>query len=430
MDRVTCSGCSLLCDDIIVRTDGLFIDEVYGACKRGKERFDQITAKNRITSPLIRKNGKLEKVSWEEALDKAVELLKKSQNPLLYGFSTVTCEAQQKGIELARKINGFIDSNSSICQGEALKVAQETGMTLTTLTEVINKADLLVFWGFNPAESIPRLLNKTVFSRGKFRMTGREIKTVVVIDPIKTASFGIFQIRDIGLQIKPNSDGELIKAIKDALNTNGTIPSEGAAGIDKDEIKRFYLNLTEAENGVLFLGQGLLNPIGEVDLIKEVLELVEIINKRQKKGRVSVIPVGGHYNMNGFDQIALSMLGKNYSLKFINNELSEAEDSIISIIQRGEFDLSVIVGTDPISHFPHALSSKLAAKPLIVIDNKASAATAMAEIVLPSTISGIENGGLAFRLDHVPVELKKIISPPSNLKTDEEILQEIITKLE
>ena len=40
MNRVTCSGCSLLCDDIIVRTDGLYIHEVMGACLKGKERFD------------------------------------------------------------------------------------------------------------------------------------------------------------------------------------------------------------------------------------------------------------------------------------------------------------------------------------------------------------------------------------------------------
>ena len=63
MKRIPCAGCSLLCDDIIVRTDGLFIDEVVGACLKGKERFDQITAKNRVLNPLIRKKDILEKSS-------------------------------------------------------------------------------------------------------------------------------------------------------------------------------------------------------------------------------------------------------------------------------------------------------------------------------------------------------------------------------
>ncbi|MFX1314812.1 MAG: hypothetical protein ACFE9T_03045 [Promethearchaeota archaeon] len=70
MMKVPCSGCSLLCDDIIIRSDGLFIDEVIGACLKGKERFDQVTVKNRILSPMIRENNKIIKSSWEEALKK------------------------------------------------------------------------------------------------------------------------------------------------------------------------------------------------------------------------------------------------------------------------------------------------------------------------------------------------------------------------
>ena len=167
--RVKCTGCSLLCDDIIIKSNGLYIDEVYGACLKGKERFDQITSKNRILSPLIRKNGDLVKIA----------------------------------------------SNSSICQGKVLNTSKQTGMTLTTISEVINKTDLLIFWGANVAESIPRLLNKALFSRGKFRMTGREIKTIIIIDPVKTASFGVMGVRDIALQINPGKDLELIRALKE-----------------------------------------------------------------------------------------------------------------------------------------------------------------------------------------------------------------------
>ena len=177
--RIECTGCSLLCDDIIIKTDGLYIDEIIGACLKGKEKFDQVTSKNRILSPFVRKNSELEKISHSKALEEAIKIIKNSSKPLLYGFSTVSCQAQLKGIELAKITNGLIDSNSIICQGKVLNAAKQTGMTLTTISEVINKADLLIFWGANVAESIPRLLNKTVFSRGKFRMTGREIKTVI-----------------------------------------------------------------------------------------------------------------------------------------------------------------------------------------------------------------------------------------------------------
>ncbi|MFX1380693.1 MAG: formylmethanofuran dehydrogenase subunit B [Promethearchaeota archaeon] len=427
--RVICSGCSLLCDDIIVRSDGLYIDEVLGACLKGKERFDQVIAKNRILNPQVRKNGVLEKVSFNEALNKVINIIKNSSNPLLYGFSTVSCEAQLKGIELAELINGFIDSNSVICQGRVLNTSKETGITLTTITEIINKADLLILWGANAAESIPRLLNKALFSRGKFRMTGREIKTLIVIDPVKTASFGVMGVRDVALQIKTGKDIDLIHVLKEECCKADSIPNTGVAGIDKDDLKRLLLHLTGAENGVIFIGQGLLRPQSGENVIKELLELIQLINEKQEKGRMSVIMLAGHYNMAGFDHIALSSFGKNHSLQFSNNRLIETTETIVSKIEKEDFDCSIIIGTDPVSHFPSRLSKKIMKKPLILIDNKQSATSYIADIIIPSAITGIECGGLAYRIDHVPIELKKILNPPSNIHNDEEILSKIIDLL-
>jgi len=429
MKRYPCSGCSLLCDDIIVNSDGLFIDKVIGACLKGKERFDQVSAQNRIISPMIRKNDELINVSWEEALAKTVEIIKNSSAPLLYGFSNVTCEAQRAGMDLAREINGFIDSNASICQGKILNKAKSQGINLTTITEIINKGDLIILWGANPAETIPRLLNKVLFSRGKFRMTGREIKTLVIIDPVKTASFRVMGVRDLALIIEPDKDIELIQMLKEECCSADSIPSGGVAGIDKNDLKRLLLHLTGAENGVIILGQGVIQPHADYDLIDELLDLVQLINARQVKGRISLLLLGGHYNMAGFDHVALSSYGVSGKLQFENKKLVKSEDTIISKINKENFDCSIIVGTDPISHLPHSLSSKLARKPLILIDNHSSATSRIADVVLPTTITGIESGGLVYRIDQVPVELKKILNPPNDIPSDEELLNQLIKKL-
>ncbi len=429
-ERVICSGCSLLCDDIIIKSDGLYIDEVIGACLKGKERFDQVTAKNRILNPLIKKDGELTKVTFDEAIEKTLTIIKNSSKPLLYGFSTVNCEAQLKGIELASLINGFIDSNSIICQGKVLNIAKETGLSLTTIAEAINKADLLILWGANAAESIPRLLNKVLFSRGKFRMTGREIKTLIIIDPVKTASFGVMGVRDIALQIKTAKDIDLIRVLKEECCNADGFPDAGVAGIDKDDLKRVLLHLTGTENGIIFIGQGLLKSQNGDNAIKELLELVQLINVKQEKGRISVIMLGGHYNMLGFDHVALSNYGKNHSLQFSNHQLAETSYTIITKIEKDDFDCSIIVGTDPISHFPTQLSKKLMSKPLILIDNKQTATSYVADVIIPSSITGIENGGMVYRIDHIPLNLKKIINPPNNIFSDEEIIKKIIESLE
>ena len=430
MKRVTCTGCSLLCDDIIIRTDGLFIDEVVGTCLKGKEHFDQITAKNRVLHPLVKKQEKLEKASWDEAYRKSIDLLKTAKNPLLYGFSTSSCEAQLKGIELAKELNAFISSNAAICQGRVLEASKENGLTLTSISEVINKADLIISWGANVAESIPRLLNKILFSRGKFRMTGREIKTFVIIDPVQTASFGVMGVRDIALKIEPNKDIELIRLLKEECCTAGSIPSEGAAGLDSNDLKRLLLHLTGAEYGVILVGQGLLTPHKDYDLLKEFLELIELIQSKQEKGRITLMLLGGHYNMAGFDQISLANFGTNGILQFKNNESVDIEENLVSKIDSENFDVSIFVGTDPISHLPYKLSKKLLKHPIIVIDNKHSATVDVADIVLPSSITGIENSGIAIRLDQVPINLQKIVNPPNNLPSDEEILTNLLEKLQ
>ncbi|NVM19104.1 MAG: formylmethanofuran dehydrogenase subunit B [Candidatus Lokiarchaeota archaeon] len=425
MKRFTCSGCSLLCDDIIVKSDGLFVTEVIGACLKGKERFDQVSAKNRITNPMIRKDGELKQVSWDEAYKKAIEIIKNSSNPLLYGFSNVTCEAQEAGMKLAQEINGFIDSNASICQGKFLKKAKNLGINLTTITEIINKGDLIILWGANPAETIPRLLNKVLFSRGKFRMTGREIKTLVIIDPIKSASFRVMGVRDLPLIIEPNKDIDLIRILKEECCSANSIPSKGVAGLDQSDLKRLLLHLTGAENGVIILGQGVIQPHPDYDLVEELLELIQMINERQVKGRISLLLMGGHFNMAGFDHVALSGYGAFGKIEFKNNQVINTEDTIISKIKKDDFDSSIIVGTDPIAHLPQSLSSKMVKKPLILIDNHSTATSHIAEVVLPTSITGIESGGMAYRLDHVPIEFQKIINAPNNLPSDEKLLSKL-----
>ncbi len=429
MKKVPCSGCSLLCDDLIVKTDGIYIDEIVGACIKGKERFDQVISPNRLLTPLMRKGQDLQPVSWEEAINAAVEIIKKSERPILYGFSNSSCEAQLKGVELARTINGFIDSNATICQGRVLNRAKETGIALTSLSEIINKADVLVFWGANPAESIPRLLNKVLFSRGKFRLTGREIKTLISIDPVKTATLGVMGIRDLALQVKPNEDLSLIRILKEECCKEDCIPSSGVAGIEKSDLKRLLVNITNAEYAVIFVGQGLLNSRTNENTIKELLELVEMINLKQQKGRIGLILLGGHFNMTGFAQVALSCVGKNDSLEFSKGELVNTNDTIVSKIERDDFDTSIFVGTDPISHLPRALSSKLASKPIILIDNFKTASYYAADVVLPTAITGIECAGLAYRLDSVPIEFKRIVNPPNNIPSDYELLTRLLNKI-
>jgi formylmethanofuran dehydrogenase subunit B len=57
-------------------------------------------------------------------------------------------------------------------------------------------------------------------------------------------------------------------------------------------------------------------------------------------------------------------------------------------------------------------------------------ATAMlADIVFPSAFVGIEVEGTAYRMDNVPLPLKKVVESPEGILSDETILKKILEEV-
>jgi formylmethanofuran dehydrogenase subunit B len=80
------------------------------------------------------------------------------------------------------------------------------------LGEVKNRADLIVYWGGNPAECHPRHFTKyTLTQKGKFVPNGRKGRTMILVDIRETPSG---RAADIFLQIRPTKDFEVITALR------------------------------------------------------------------------------------------------------------------------------------------------------------------------------------------------------------------------
>jgi formate dehydrogenase alpha subunit len=63
-------------------------------CVKGKFGFDYVHSPDRLTEPLVRENGRLRKASWDEALDRVAEGLKKVKGQ--YGPDAVAVLASAK----------------------------------------------------------------------------------------------------------------------------------------------------------------------------------------------------------------------------------------------------------------------------------------------------------------------------------------------
>ncbi len=250
---VACPFCGTLCDDVEVDVDikkGEII-EVRNACQIGtKKFFSSNPSAHRYTKPLIKKNGTHVEASWEEAIERAADILVKAKRPLLYGFSSTECEAQSKGVILAEELGGILDNTASVCHGPSLLAIQDVGAPLSTLGEFKNRADLVIFWGSNPVHAHPRHLGRySEFVRGFFRRDGRNERFVVVVDPRNTHTA---QIADLYIPIRPNEDYELINAIR-ALLRGVELDEQEISGVPLEKIKELVSVLKSHIIGTLML---------------------------------------------------------------------------------------------------------------------------------------------------------------------------------
>ena len=131
---------------------------------------------------------------------------------------------------------------------------QQVGESTSSLGEVRNRADLVIFWGANPAESHPRHFERySVDATGEFVPAGCADRTVVVIDTKPTATS---QIADVFLQVKPGSDFDAIWLLRQLIR--GDDPAtEPQTGVPLAAMRDLARRMTECRYGVVFFGLGL-----------------------------------------------------------------------------------------------------------------------------------------------------------------------------
>jgi len=425
---VICPFCGTLCDDleIDVNVKDQIVVEVRNGCQIGtKKYFASNPSDHRFEKPMIKENGTLKETSWDDALDKAATILTEAKRPLFYEFSSTECEAQAKGVELAELLKGLLDNIASVCHGPSLLAIQDVGAPTSTLGEYKNRADLIIFWGCNPVHAHPRHLSRySDFVRGYFRKDGRNDRYIVVVDPRNTHTA---QIADLHIQVNPDGDYELVSAIR-ALLRGVDIDEKEVAGVPTESIKELVNTLKSCNYGVLFFGMGLTQSFAHHRNIDNAICLVRELNDHTK---FLLTPMRGHYNVAGANQVFNWITGYAYSIDFSRGyaRYNPGEFSSVDLLMKDEVDASLIVASDPASNFPAASVKNMFKHPLIVIEPHKTPTSAYADIVLPAAIAGIECEGTAYRMDSVPLRLRKVKEAPGESLTDKEILERLIEKV-
>ncbi|MEM3383512.1 MAG: formylmethanofuran dehydrogenase subunit B [Nitrososphaerales archaeon] len=418
--NIVCPICGCLCDDIEATVEDNKIIKVKNSCSVSATKFLNYY-KERNLSPLIRENSELKPASIQEAINKTAEILMNADLPVIYGFACTGCETQSVGVELAEEVGGIIDNQTVTCHGPSALGLHDQGMPSCTLGEIRHRADLIVYWGSNFQESHPRHLARySALSEGRFRK-GRKDRKLVVIDVRKTPSA---RLADLYIPIEPGQDYELMSALRMALQFD-EIEEESVAGLSIEQIEELAEMMRSCEFGVLFYGLGLTMSRGKERNIDMAISLVRDLNKWTK---FVIMPMRGHYNVTGMNEVTAWQTGYPYAVDFSHGYpyYSPGETTFTDLLRRGECDAALIVASDPLAHFPKDVAKNLCKIPYAVIDPHLSMTALAAEVVIPCAFTGIEAEGSAYRMDTVPLPLKKVVDPPSGIYPDEEIVSMIL----
>ena len=420
--NATCTFCGCVCDDMIltVDEDAKRITKAKNACVLGRAWYAEHYIEEDAPAALI--DGKPATV--EAAVEEAAQILARAKFPITYGLSDTTCEAQRQAVAIADIARGNLDTTTSVCHGPSGLAFQGTGESTMTLGEVKNRADLVIYWGGNPAESHPRHFGRyAVTAKGLFTPGGKKDRAVYIVDVRKTPSA---PAANHFLRVKPGKDFELLwtlrALVKERPLGKSDADMEALTGVSMDTLRELAERMKHCRYGVLFFGMGLTMTRGRHFNSGALLALVADLNDYT---HFVAKPVRGHGNVTGADNVVSWQTGYPFGVNFSRGfpRFNPGEYTTVDVLAKGDADAALIIASDPASNFPQAAIKHLSSIPVIALDTKATMTTRLARVAFKTSTYGINTGGTVYRMDDVPITLRKAFDSP--FPDDETILAAI-----
>jgi formylmethanofuran dehydrogenase subunit B len=295
------------------------------------------------------------------------------------------------------------------------------GKVSCTLGEVKNRADLIIYWGGNPAECHPRHFTKyTLTQKGKFVPKGRKDRTMVLVDIRETPSA---KAADLFLQVRPSKDFEVLTVLRALVKGQRVNPQAVAeTGLTLEQLQDLADRMKKARFGVLFFGMGLSMTRGKHMNSAALLALAAELNAFTK---FVAMPMRGHGNVTGGDVIMRWTTGYPFGVNLCRGypRFNPGEYSTVDLLLRGDNDAALILGADPGATMPQPAIDHLARIPTIVLDPKVTHTSRLAQVHITTAATGISAPGTVYRMDEIPLPLRPALKSP--YPTDEEVVRRI-----
>ena len=413
LDEITCPFCGLCCDDLRVRIDSGHIDVVKNGCSLSQKRFQESSIDDEKTSFTPRVNNRT--TSLDSAVDRAAEILRRSRLPVIAGLATDVSGARA-AMGLADRCGAVVDHINSAGLFRNLHVLQDSGWITATLTEIRNRADLLIIIGEQIFERFPRLLERVIIPKKTlwkddwkpmFLKGAHQRDLVVVRPPSESPLPDMLAKRNPKvLSVPLELLGELAGVLR-ALLRDAPLQAKSVGDVDLNNLQDLATRLKRAKfSGVIWFAGEFEFPHAEL-AIEAWSELVRDLNTVT---RCSGLPLGGNDGDVTANQVCIWQSG--YPLRTSYNRSQPHYDPLANsctrLLASGEADALLWLST--YTSQPTTPTTNL---PTIVLGHPNSTFDTAPEVFIPVGVPGIDHAGHLFRADNVvALPLKQLRQSP------------------
>jgi len=391
----TCPACGLLCDDVLIENKQLTIKVLNTVCAKSNQFFEQALGDN---SPKV--NG--QPVTLQQAISHAAQLLQASKKPLFAGLST-DVQGFRAIYNLASKTNGKLKHMNAQSMARNMAVLQSSGWQTTTLTEVKNRADVIVCIGTDIVSHNTRFFERFIWlthQPSDALFTDASKREVIYIGENLNTKAGVSPDGRQPISINcSKADLPEVLAVLRALIAGKDIIAQSVAGIQMREFLAIANKLKQAKYAVLaWVAKDLDFEHAELS-IQNITETVALLNSQSS--RAAGLSLGGSDGDTSANNANTWLNG--FSL---NND---------------KFDHDAMVW---INSFNAKKLPKKTDIPLIVLGNANIKFEQIPDVFIPVATPGLDCSGTLFRVDSaVVLPLKKVRG--NNLPTLAEVARQI-----
>ncbi len=443
-------------------------------CPKGVTAYQTIHHPDRLTTPLIRKNGELVPATWDEALDMVAAKIKEIQGRYgnaafgMFGgvsMTTEKCYWAGKFARVALKTPN-IDYNGRFCMaaaaGAAIKALGVDRGLFNPWTDIL-LADCILIGGSNTAECHPTAIRYLWQARDR----GARL---IVIDPRETPTA---RVADIHLQLRPGTDSALMNGILNVIVSEGYVDeefvrshtngyelfreaikpytpewAEAITGVPAGKIRAAAHMFGRAATGMVFYARGIEQQSKGVENVLTYLNLLLLTGKIGKPGCGGGTLTGQGNGQGGrehgqkADQLPGYRLITNPEHRaYIARVWGIPEEELpgkgysayelLDAVYRKEVRGLFIYCSNPAVSAPntnHVLKALRNLDFLVVSDFYLSETGRLADVVLPTTVWA-EDEGTTTNAEGRVIKINKAVEPPPGVKTDWQIFNLLAERL-